>query len=477
MRLLPQSLAGQLTLFVLVALGLAQVAVFLLFAGERAEAVRDAYRENVIGRTVSVAKLVGELSPESLPQLLRAASSWRVRYWVAAEPAATETSEMRFAGFLSREIADALGKREEDVKVTIARVEDLEFDPFSLFGRSRHHDGEDDDESREEKRRHWRNRHWIAIAISTPAGWLNAVTGPPPEPPPFGRAFFISFGLSSFAVGLVVFFATRRIARPIRRLADGAEQMGRGAKPEPLAEDGPLEVRRTTRAFNEMRERIDRFVSDRTRMLAAISHDLRTPITSLRLRAELVEDEETRARLIDSIAELQEMTEAALAFARAEAQPEVSKPVDLASLVESLAADFEEMGKEVSFAAEMQPGRRALVLARMQVLKRAFRNLIDNAVTYGGATTVRLREAGDGYEVRIADNGPGLPEDQHELVFEPFVRGEASRSRDTGGIGLGLAIARDAVRGHGGDIRLEQTPGGGLTAVVTLPAAPPSRPA
>ena len=233
-----------------------------------------------------------------------------------------------------------------------------------------------------------------------------------------------------------------------------------------------MEVKRLTHAFNEMRDRVDRFIADRTRMLAAISHDLRSPITALRLRAELVDDEETREKLVQSVSELQEMTEAALTFAKADAARAPSVPTDVGALLESLADDIAETGGQVTFETGLADGERALVLARPGDIRRAVRNIIDNAVFYGGAAEMKLSRGADGFRIAVIDHGPGIEPARREEMFKPFVRGEASRNRETGGIGLGLAIARDIVRGHGGDILLETTPGSGLTVNIDLPGMP-----
>jgi signal transduction histidine kinase len=201
-------------------------------------------------------------------------------------------------------------------------------------------------------------------------------------------------------------------------------------------------------------------------MLAAISHDLRTPLTSLRLRAEFVTDEETREKLLGTIEEMQAMTEATLVFAREEATGEPTRTVDLAALLESLCADLADLGWSVSFA-EAEP---MAYRCRADALRRALRNLIENAVRYGGQARVALGASADGIEITIDDDGPGIPPQDLERVFQPFVRLELSRNRSTGGVGLGLAIARGIIRAHGGDILLANRPHG-LRALLRLPRA------
>jgi signal transduction histidine kinase len=234
-----------------------------------------------------------------------------------------------------------------------------------------------------------------------------------------------------------------------------------------LPAEGPADVQRTTAAFNVMAEHLTRFVADRTRMLAAIAHDLRTPIAGMRLRAEMIDDAETRERILAGLNDMAEMTETALAFAKADAQAEATRTVDLASLVASVVDDLADMGADVAFDGP----ERLDHPCRSSALKRAVRNLVTNGVRYGGAARVRLRRGTDGVDLTVADDGPGIPETELERVFDPFVRLEELRNRETGGTGLGLAIARTIARAHGGDVVLENRSAGGLLARLTLPAS------
>ena len=234
-----------------------------------------------------------------------------------------------------------------------------------------------------------------------------------------------------------------------------------------LPERGPEEIVRATRAFNAMQARVSRFVADRTRMVAAISHDLRTPLTSLRLRAEFIDDDETRERMVATIDEMARMAEATLAFARDDAAGEESRNTDLVALIEAVSADFSDLGHDVSVE-----GPEHLYLSVRQVsLRRALRNLVENAIRYGLRARVRLERTATAVVIAVDDDGPGIPEDKLEEVFAPFTRLETSRNLETGGVGLGLATARSIVRAHGGELTLANRPGGGLTAAIHLPVA------
>jgi signal transduction histidine kinase len=219
------------------------------------------------------------------------------------------------------------------------------------------------------------------------------------------------------------------------------------------------------RAFNRMQARLETFVRDRTQMLAAISHDLRTPITRMRLRAEMMSEGDQQRRMLADLDEIQAMIEATLSFARDDAVAEPPKRFDLAALVQTVADEAEDGGGQV----EVRSPPRAPFLGRPLALKRALANLIGNALRYGTQARVTLEEAADHWSIIVDDDGPGVPEAELERVFEPFYRLETSRSRDTGGVGLGLAVVRSIVTRHGGRVVLANRAGGGLRATVTLP--------
>jgi signal transduction histidine kinase len=247
--------------------------------------------------------------------------------------------------------------------------------------------------------------------------------------------------------------------------------VGRGETTSDIPEEGPQDVQRTIRAFNRMRNRLETFVEDRTNLLAAISHDLRSPVTSLRLRAEFIEDEQLRGEILETLSEMQTIIETTLIFARDETRTEESRPTDLAALIESLVSDYQEQGHTCSYSGP----ERFVITSRPVSLKRAIRNLLENALAYGGSAQATLvpgdPDSGADHRILIEDNGPGIAEADIEHIFEPFVRLETSRSKETGGIGLGLAITRSILRGHGGDVRAENKPDGGLRITASLPQA------
>jgi signal transduction histidine kinase len=275
----------------------------------------------------------------------------------------------------------------------------------------------------------------------------------------------LSLGILLAVVIAVTLLAVRWVTRPLDTLAAAAQSLGEDINRPPLDEGGPLEVGRAARAFNAMQQKLSRFISDRTRIFAAMSHDLKTPITRLRLRAELLDDAELRAKFVKDLEEMEAMVSAALDFMRGVDQQAPAQPVDVMALLESLQADAREIGSDVAIEGAVQAPYRG----HAQTLKRCIGNLIDNAVKYGKRATLVVADTPTALTITVRDEGPGIPGKELERVFEPFYRLDASRNRATGGSGLGLTIARNIARTHDGELQLRNRAGGGLEAVLTLP--------
>ena len=272
------------------------------------------------------------------------------------------------------------------------------------------------------------------------------------------------FVLSAIAMAPIAYIFARRLAAPLRLFADAAERLGRDPRAEPLALKGPSEIRAAIGAFNDMQQRLRRYVEDRTAMMGAIAHDLRTPLTRLRFRIEGLPDEQ-RNKISADIDQMEEMISAALNFVRDTTRPGERTPLELSSLLESLCDEMAETGA----ATEVAAGEKVVLEGDPMALRRLFSNLLENAVKFGGRARARVFRDDHNAFVEIEDDGPGIPSADSEKVFEPFYRREPSRSRQTGGIGLGLAVVRSIARGHGGDVALVNRVGGGLTARVQLP--------
>jgi signal transduction histidine kinase len=265
-------------------------------------------------------------------------------------------------------------------------------------------------------------------------------------------------------VVILSLIAVHWATRPLSDLAQAAEKIGTRVDTPPLDEAGPTEVREAARAFNRMQMRIAIYLRDRTRLLAAISHDLKTPITRLRLRSELLADDDLREKFVRDLQEMETMVGRALEFAKGQDVKEPVQPINVVALVESLQDDYREGGANV----EVEGTARSFA-GRPLAIKQCLRNLVDNAVKYGGRARIILADAEEKLTIRIRDAGRGIPENMLERVFDPFFRLEESRNRDTGGTGLGLSIARNVAETHAGTLVLHNAEGGGLEATLTLP--------
>jgi hypothetical protein len=313
--------------------------------------------------------------------------------------------------------------------------------------------------------------HQAVIGMRLPDGeWLNVNAELEPLRPWHSPTFLVAFVLMTAAAAVLTLWAVRRLTAPVRTLAEAAEALGRDVNAAPLPENGPTEVATAAVAFNTMAARIRRFVEDRTELLTAIGHDLRTPITRLKLRAEFVEDDEQRGKILADLEELEAMVSATLAFGRDARTTEPVSHLDLAELLQTILDEAGDASPEVVDKLNYHGPAHLTVQARSLALKRVFVNLVANAINYGGSATVRLTSQADRMVVvEIEDDGPGIPAGDLDRVFEPFHRGEPSRNRETGGVGLGLPIARNIMRAHGGDVVLTNRPSGGAKATVTLP--------
>lgn len=304
----------------------------------------------------------------------------------------------------------------------------------------------------------------VAVALAD-GSWLNfeVPMADPPAAPGLDVILQIAgFGLLIVALSL---WAVRRLTQPLTMMAQAAEQLGRNVNAPPLPVAGSRELRQAARAFNAMQERIRQFVTGRLQFIAAISHDLRTPLTRLRLRAELAENDEMRNRMKADVAEMEAMIESVLTFARQEEDHEARMPVDLVSLVESVCDGLPAVSVEIDASA----GGRLVYECQPLALRRCIGNLVSNAVKYGRTAQVTLSVAQRTVVVTVDDEGDGIAAVDRERVFLPFVRLEESRNHESGGAGLGLVVARQVARNHGGDVSIENRPQGGLRAVLRLP--------
>ncbi len=311
----------------------------------------------------------------------------------------------------------------------------------------------------------------LLVTMRLPTGeWLNVQADPAHPFAIWSETFLIAIALTTLLAAMLVIWAVRQFSSPMRDLAIAAERLGVDVNAAPLPEGGSAEAAKAAAAFNTMAARIRRYVQDRTFLLTAIGHDLRTPITRLKLRAEWMDDDEQRRKMLADLDELEGMVAATLAFGRDDANREAPAALDLAELLRTILDEAADARSDGAERTRYTGPDHLVARARPVAIKRAFTNLVTNALNYGDTVHVTLNLPQHGnITVLIEDTGPGIPAAEMERVFEPFYRLEASRNRETGGTGLGLPIVRNVLRAHGGDVGLSNRPAGGLRATVTLP--------
>jgi signal transduction histidine kinase len=443
-RLWPRSLAGRTALVLLLALTVVQAAGLTIHALDRVDLQRLSQAREI---------------------WLRSITAWRTVLLAPPDRKAQMLAELELPSGLAATLDDKPLARPELPPMPPDLYRLLRFDLFANSPpRFR---------PREVITAHIPGGPNFAASLRLPSGeWLNLRIHLPPPRPWHSETFLISFVAMTVAAGLLILWAVRRLTLPVRDLAAAAERLGRDVNATPLPENGPSEVATAAHAFNTMAERIRTFVGERTGMLAAISHDLRTPITRLKLRAEFMDDDEQRRKMLADLDEMEAMLTDTLAFARDDAATEPTVLVDLAALCRTVLDEAADARPDLADHITYAGPERLTAPARPIALKRAIANLVGNALGYGGAARLALSQpegAGRIVRLSIEDDGPGIPPEALSNVFLPFFRVEGSRNRETGGTGLGLPIARDIFRAHGGTVLLRNRPEGGLEAVATLP--------
>ena len=446
-------LRTQIALLVLGVLFVAQALSLWLFVDERSLAVQAAIGAEAAGRAANVARLITGAPPDLHPQIISAATSPLVRFELADLPTVTHEHHGQ-GGAIKARVRALLGDSySRDIRVEVHEIEQglLPLPNLSPELAEMHAEMMQGSLAAIE----------MELSIALAGGqWLNVGTRFERPPIQWSLASNISFVTTALLLLIVSFwFLLTRLTGPLNTLAEASDRLGRGASEGPLPVVGPKEVRDLTAAFNTMQDRLTRFVSDRTQMLAALAHDLRSPLTALRVQAEMVEDDDTRLSMATSSEEMQKMVEATLDFAKGVGQHEEVSRTDLKDLMAQLNVPDLELQSGTSLIVPVKPG----------AMRRALRNVAENAVRYGDVARVSWKTVGKEAEIYVEDNGPGIPERDLEVVFKPYVRLETSRSLITGGHGLGLSIARSIVLEHGGSITLSNLPQGGLRACVRLP--------
>jgi signal transduction histidine kinase len=450
MKLWPRTLGGQLVAVTVAAVLVSNIAVAVWFEATRERLTESAINERLVDRAVSIATLLSAIPAKSRDQAAAALSSGPWRFHLRHGKPHAAPMDPDEAQLAARAHAMLPAKDHKEPVIVSIR----------------------DPKGRALPQGRLRRRRLGALVDMT----LPVVRGTQVEmtfmrtPPPFLPGQLLIAALVAVVIGAAAAaYISRRVARPLSQLAASASEAARGGAAARVPEEGPDDVRRAASAFNAMTDQVTRTLERQRQLLSAVGHDLRTPITAMRISAEFIEDEELRQRLQKNLEELQELTEAVLTAARG-AGWENKRKIDLAALIESLCSDLEEMDKPVTWESHAA----APFLGRPAEIRRALRNLIENAATYGKRAHVKLASDPAHYDVIVEDEGPGIPEAERSHVFDPFVRLEASRSGETGGSGLGLTLAKAVAEGHGGTIILENRKEGGLRAILRLPreAAP-----
>jgi len=447
-RLWPRTLVVQLILVTAAAVAISNIGVAIYFYKNSEAQARNFNTERMIDRTAAVAATVRQVSQQ--PRLVvmqnMSRAEWRFREAKGYVPRPMTAEEMA----LAKRLADALPQnypRKDAIRVHLHQP---------LYNIP--------EELRAFRARELRTVTEVIQTI-VPIDDRTAMSGVLLRPTPvWPLELMIAAAIACVLASAGAAFMARRVVRPLSELTSAAAAMAVGSGTPHVAEQGPEDVRNAAAAFNAMAEKVTKTLESQRHLLSAVGHDLRTPLTAMRINLEFVEDSELREGLMRNLDELQALTEQVLAAAKG-AGGEQRRSVDLSALVESLCTDLDEIGEPVSWANHSP----APISCRPNEIKRAVRNLVENAVAYGHKADVRIANAGDGYDVVVEDEGPGIPETDRQRVFEPFVRLESSRNEATGGTGLGLTLVKAIVEGHGGVVMLENRPGGGLRARMHLP--------
>lgn len=452
MRMPKQSIATQLIILLVLSVLTAQIPIAAVFLS-RADAISDVFEQKFqIEKIADTYKAVSNRYNKDNEQLLKASNGLDLSFSVSTTPLFTgELEHQKYVEWFNETLGNV------DITFTEEKISAIDQWEFWFS---------DQDEQCFEAllaQDFSHNCPYKAFSLKLDGGrWLNAVSGMASNNgivlvPVLFSAFVTLLGFS-----FVIIFAIRKITSPLRDLEIATEQLGRGQDVEKLAVRGPRELSTTVSAFNEMQERLTRFVHDRTHMLAAISHDLRTPITSLRIRTEFIDNVELRDQMIQTLEDMQVMVESCLSFAHQDIIEEKTEEHDIVKLVESAVSEINGASFSSNINSYPYPCRQVN-------FKRAIRNVVENGVKYGDAANLSVDANDEGVYISIRDEGDGIPEKDLENIFEPFIRLDKSRNVESGNVGLGLTIARTIVHKHGGKIQASNSDNG-LKVVLSLPA-------
>ena len=452
LRAFPSSLFARMALILLAGLLTAQLASLWLQWGERATVVSQARGLNFADRVAEAIRALEALAPEQRPAALAAIQSSALRVTLIADD---QVSANPPRGQIQATISARLGGERE-----IRSVGGVGGGGGGGGGGGMHAGSGG-------LQAHGNPLRSFDVRLND-GQWFRIAALSEPETPALPNDLIAQLLITLIIVIAVVMIAVRQATKPLIQLAEAADTLGRDLDAAPLAEHGPSETRLAAQAFNRMQARIKRLLDERARALAAVSHDLRTPLTRMRLRAELVDDEKLREQMATDLDAMAAMIDATLNYLRGLQDSEVARPIDMNALLQSLADDAAVLGKSIS----VDGLALAPYTGRLSALRRALQNLIDNAIKYGHSAHLCIDDDSSELRIAVEDEGPGIPTAELGRVGEPYYRPDASRSRETGGVGLGLSIAKDIALIHGGELRLANRPQGGFSATLLLPRTP-----
>lgn len=466
MRIMPNSLYGRLIVVMLSGLILAQLLSAFILLRDRGQVLYDSIRESLLVRTSGIVNLLNSLPEADRRQLLPLLTSPDLRISLSDRPVSSTEPEQD-TDPVSSVVRNQLKKRlPRDIEVRVSVKGSMEGSQMSAM----HHrhmmgGGQMSGPWAYMHGLHAKAQFYHIQAKLHDGSWVSFERGLSRRLFDWPTRLLIVLGISMSSVLLLSFIGVRSVVKPLQKLRQAADGLGRDIERPPLEETGPAEVKDTAKAFNTMQKRLRNYIKDRADILAAVSHDLKTPLTRIRLRTDLMDDAELRTKTQKDLDDMESMVSATLDFMRGTETRESTQRMDLMSLLESIREDFHESGETI----ELKDKQIEPYLGKPLALKRCFVNLIENAVRYGGRADLNLVDSREKVVISICDNGPGIPEDALQRVFDPFYRLETSRAQHTGGTGLGLGIARNIARAHGGDLVLQNRPEGGLCAELILP--------
>ncbi|NSY41405.1 ATP-binding protein [Leisingera sp. ANG59] len=450
------SLRARTVVIVIAGLVISNAIGYVLYSRDKQETLifQDAF--DMAERAAGISRLLRDIPDDWNAEIVAASDSRAFRVWASETPPfdsqAPTTEEEELETYVVK-LVPRIRDNEMRVWFRPELPEGIDL-PSALFA------GEP--ATMRENREGW----LLVLSINhAEASWLNFYGRTVPETSYFPTFLALNLLMAVFGLGLVALWLVNRVTAPLQNLAQAAERLGLDLTSEPLSEAGPEEVRVAARAFNAMQARLIRQVEGRTVMLAAISHDLRTPITQLRLRTELAPESNERAKTLATLDDMNVIIGTCLDFARVSNDGEPRTTVDLGSLVQSICDDFADIGGDVTYEG---PETTRYFCKRI-ALKRAITNIIDNALTYGGQARVTLSPVGRDLVICVEDDGPGIPDAEIETVFQPFCRLASDQVRPSDGVGLGLSIAQSIIEDHGGTVALSNRQQGGLLVMICLP--------